>query len=189
MTPEEIFTNMPRLETERLTLRPLTAADADGLFRIFADEEVTRFYAWETFTDPEQARTLLAQTLEQRERREALRWGIAPKGQADIIGTCGFTRWNRADSWAMVGYDLARSFWGQGLMTEALRALLRFGFEDMQARRLEATVMAGNLASIRVLQKLGFQQEGVLRERFLRTGVPRDVLMFALLKREAAFLR
>jgi RimJ/RimL family protein N-acetyltransferase len=189
MTPEAVFTAMPCLETERLLLRPLAPGDAEGLFRIFSDEVVTRFYNWETFTDLEQARALLARTLEQRERHEALRWGLTQKGQEGVIGTCGFTRWNRESVWAMVGYDLAQSFWGQGLITEALRSVLHFGFEEMLVRRIEATIIAGNLASIRVLQKLGFQQEGVLRERGFWKGVPKDVLMFSLLAREAAALR
>src|SRR5436190_4545444 len=95
MDEEDVFTALPVLTTDRLTLRRITEADADALFEIFADDQVTEHYAWDTFTEPEQARELAAHTVEQYRRREAMRWGLTLPGADRIIGTCGYTRWAR----------------------------------------------------------------------------------------------
>lgn len=184
MKSEEIFVSLPQLETERLVLRALTFADAEALFRIFADAEVTRFYAWETFTRLEQAQQVLEQTAELCRRQEAMRWGLTLKGEPTIIGTCGYTRWNQPNRWAMIGYDLARHYWGQGLMSEAVRAVVRFGFEEMNVHRIEATVITGNSTSMKVLSKAGFREEGVMKERSYNQGQFQDVHLFALLRQE-----
>jgi ribosomal-protein-alanine N-acetyltransferase len=83
-----------------------------------------------------------------------------------------------------MGYDLWPDYWGQGLMPEALRALLRYGFEVMELNRVEATTHTENQRSMRVLEKLGFQREGVLRDYYCREGMYNDQVLFSLLRRE-----
>jgi ribosomal-protein-alanine N-acetyltransferase len=85
---------------------------------------------------------------------------------------------------AMLGYDLARPYWRRGLMTEAVTAVLRFGFEQMALNRVEALVMAGNVGSMTLLSRLGFSHEGELRSRALHRGEFRDVWQFGLLRSE-----
>ena len=184
MKPEELFATLPPLETKRLVLRTLAATDAEAIFRIFSDAEVTRFYAWETFTHIEQAQQLLARTAELYQRQEAIRWGLILKGEQGVIGTCGYTRWNRENNWGMIGYDLERRYWGQGLMSETIRQVIRFGFKEMDLHRIEATVIAGNRASMNVLSKAGFREEGVMRERSYHQQQFQDVHLFALLRQE-----
>jgi [ribosomal protein S5]-alanine N-acetyltransferase len=77
-----------------------------------------------------------------------------------LIGTCGFCRWDKQHHHAEVGYDLCPDYWGQGLMTEAIQALIRFDSEEMDLNRIEATAHTENERSQRVLLKLGFQKEG-----------------------------
>jgi ribosomal-protein-alanine N-acetyltransferase len=168
------------LRTERLGLRQITAADDEGLFSIFCDDEVTEYYAWDTFTSTGQGHALAARTAAQFARREAIRWGLVLPGMPHVITTCGYTRWNQDNCLAVLGYDLARRHWRQGLMSEAVAAVLRLGFEQMRLHRVEATVIAGNTASAALLNRAGFRREGVLRERVLKRGVFRDVWMFGM---------
>lgn len=175
-----------RLRTTRLLLRPVAASDGPGLFAIFGDDEVTEHYAWDTFTSQDQGDDLARETAGQIERGEALRWGLVPHGHTQIIGTCGYTRWIRDHHFAILGYDLARPYWRQGLMSEAVRAVLAFGFDEMELNRVEALVMAGNTASVAVLRRMGFAQEGEMRERALHRGSYRDVQIFGLTRADWA---
>ena len=122
-----------------------------------------------------QGHALAARVAARFARREAIRWGLVLPGVPHIIGTCGYTRWDRDNHYAVLGYDLARPYWRQGLMTEAVAAVVRLGFEQMDLHRVEATVIAGNAASAALLSRAGFGREGVLRERVLNRGVFRDV--------------
>lgn len=186
MTGPEVFDNPPVLRTDRLILRPITEADGDALFDIFAHDEVTEHYAWDTFTTVDQGHVLAAHTVEQRRRHEAIRWGLVPAGSDRVIGTCGYTRWNTDHRYAIVGYDLHRDYWRRGLMSEAVTAVLGFGFQRLAVHRIEATVLAGNTASAVLLQRLGFHREGVQRERWLQRGVFRDVWLYGLTHRDWA---
>jgi [ribosomal protein S5]-alanine N-acetyltransferase len=176
----DVFSDPPVLRTERLVLRQITEADGEGLFAIFADDLVTEHYAWDTFTDVGQGHALAARTAEQFQRREAIRWGLVQPGLPRIIGTCGYTRWNQENQFAVLGYDLARPYWHRGLMSEAVAAILRFGFERMALHRVEATVLTGNTASAALLGRAGFQLEGVLRGRALQREIFRDMWMFGI---------
>jgi ribosomal-protein-alanine N-acetyltransferase len=121
------------------------------------------------------------------EKGEGFRWGITLKsGEApgEVIGTCGYHAWAKDHFRAEIGYELARDYWGQGLMAEAIKALLAFGFEEMALNRVEAMVLEGNKASAGFLEKLGFQREVILREYEFVRGKFRDVLLFSLLSKD-----
>jgi ribosomal-protein-alanine N-acetyltransferase len=186
MTVPEALSDPPVLRTERLVMRQITESDGEGLFGIFADDQVTEHYAWDTFTGIEQGRELAARTAEQHRQREAIRWGLLLPASLHIIGTCGYTRWNQDNQFAVLGYDLARPYWRRGLMSEAVAAVLRLGFEQTALHRVEATVMVGNIASAAVLTRAGFQPEGVLRGRVLKGGEFRDVQIFGITREDWA---
>lgn len=181
---EYVFGEATVLTTARLTLRQVTETDGQALFDIFSDDHVTEHYAWDTFTSLAQGDELAARTAGQFRQREALRWGLLLNGTDRIIGTCGYTRWNQENRFAVIGYDLARAYWRQGLMSEAVGAVLRFGFHHMALNRVEATVMTGNTASAALLRRMGFRSEGELRERVWHRGVFRDVWMFGITRAE-----
>jgi ribosomal-protein-alanine N-acetyltransferase len=182
MVVEDVFVAMPVLATDRLMLRAMTEADADGLFDIFSDDEVCEYYAWDTFTDLDQARELAARGVEQYRRKESLRWGLTLPGTDRIIGTCGYARWSREHRYGVLGYDLARRYWRQGLMSEAVAEVLRFGFEQLDLHRVEATMLVGNAASAAVLTRAGFRLEGQLAERAWHRGAFHDMQFFGLTK-------
>jgi [ribosomal protein S5]-alanine N-acetyltransferase len=175
-----MFGDPPVLRTERLVMCQITESDGEGLFGIFADDQVTEHYAWDTFTSVGQGHALAARTAGQFRQRDAIRWGLLLPGSPQIIGTCGYTRWDQENQFAVLGYDLARPYWRRGLMSEAVAAVLLLGFEQAGLNRVEATVMAGNTASAAVLSRTGFQHEGVLRERAFKRGEFRDVHMFGI---------
>ncbi|MFL5695207.1 MAG: GNAT family N-acetyltransferase [Ktedonobacteraceae bacterium] len=179
----------PVLETQRLVLRELQPEDAAILFRFYSDEEVMRYYDT-PMNRLEQVQRSIAAHRSRFENNEAIRWGITIKGTKDVVGNCGFYR-DSYSQFAILSYVLARPYWGKGLMTEALKAIITFGFDHYYLHRIEAHVAVPNLASQRVLQKLGFKKEGFLRERFYENNHFHDEWVFALLKgdREALSLK
>jgi len=173
----------PELETKRLRLRPLEPDDAVAVFRIFADVEVTRFHDLNTFTELEQAGRLIARQADRFEQMSGLRWGLARKTDGLVIGTCGYI-FNEAHASAGLGYELGRPYWRQGFMSEALRAVFEFSFERLGLNRIQALVMPGNAASAGLLQSLGFQNEGLLREYVFFKDKFQDLYCFSLLRGE-----
>jgi [ribosomal protein S5]-alanine N-acetyltransferase len=173
---------VPVLQTQRLVLRELQPGDAEALFLFYSDEEVMRYYD-APMTGLEQVQRSIAAHRRRFENNEGIRWGITIKGAKNIVGNCGFYRDNYSQ-YAILSYVLARPYWGKGLMTEALQAIIAFGFDHYQRHRIEAHVAIPNLASLRVLQKLGFKKEGFLRQRFYENRQFHDEWVLALLKND-----
>ena len=183
MEAESIFTTFPRLETENLVLRELRPADVPKVLELFSDPEVTRYYDLDLFSTIEEACRLVDRFVQRFDKRIGIRWAITERSNTeDLVGTCGYNLWIQPSHRAVLGYDLARTHWNRGIMTEALAAVLQFGFEKMALNRIEALVMSGNEASYRLLGKLGFQQEGTLRQYELVKGRFVDMEMFSILE-------
>jgi ribosomal-protein-alanine N-acetyltransferase len=180
-----VFQSFPHLETERLVLRRLHRDDAESLFAILSDEEVARFYDDEAFAGISQARKQIEAWARGYEEWRVIRWGIVHRGTDTVIGTCGYYGFHRWHGRASLGYELARPYWRQGIMTEALAAIIGFGFREVGLNRVQAVLMPGNVASVKLLEKLGFQREGVLRqyENWGEKGYV-DLFIFSLLRQE-----
>ena len=113
-----------------------------------------------------------------------IRWGIARKGDSKLIGTCGYTDWDKTAHKGEIGYDLDPAYWGQGIMTEALRAILEYGFKKMGLNRIQAVIDSENTRSQKLVLRLGFKKEGVLRHNSTFRGQFRDDVCFSLLEEE-----
>ncbi|HEU4595476.1 MAG TPA: GNAT family N-acetyltransferase [Pyrinomonadaceae bacterium] len=170
----------PLLETERLTLRPPRMEDAAAIFESYGrDEEVTRFLTFAPNQTLEQLEEFMRARLRKMEEGAAITWAITRRGDDTLIGMIelrlhGF----KAD----VGYVLARRFWGQGLMTEALRAVVDFAFTLPGMYRVWAVCDVENVGSARVMEKAGMSFEGVLRRHTRHPNVgtePRDMCCYA----------
>jgi ribosomal-protein-alanine N-acetyltransferase len=183
MSSSNHMEEVPRLETKRLVLHEMRPEDAEAIFGIFDDDEVMRYRDVLAFTHLEEAELFLKQMHSRCEQGEEMHWGITLKGEEHIVGICGYS-WHLGRQFGAIGYDLARLYWKQGIMTEAIQALLRFGFEVRNLHRVEAKVRLGNDASMRLLQKLGFQEEGILRESLFLNNYFFDIKIFSLLKSE-----
>jgi len=183
--PDFDFGPFPVLETERMILRELLPEDGPGIFGIRGDYEVTKYNGGMNYTRLDQAEALIASIRDAYRDKRSVRWGMTLKGGDDaVIGMCGYNYWVRADFRGSIGYDLARAYWGRGLMPEALRAILTFGFEHMALNRVEADASINNRQSMRVLEKVGFLREGHQREQFYENGEFGDLVLFSLLKRD-----
>ena len=176
------FLGNPRLETKRLVLRKLEIADADDIFEYARDPEVTRFMTFETHKTIDDAKGFIDFVLDRYNRNEAGEWGIELKKSVKLIGTIGIANFDQKNSCITIGYILAKQYWGKGIVTEAVKRIIRFAFEDMKINRVEAYHFIGNDASGRVMQKAGMQYEGILRQKLFAGGEYRDVKQYAVLK-------
>jgi len=175
-------TYFPNLQTNRYILRQLTLEDTDFVFQHFSNPQVTQYLMDEPpVADVEEAQTII-KFFKNPESKTHNRWGIMQKADHRLIGTCGFHKWDKAHLRAEIGYDLAPDCWGQGIMSEVLHTVIDNGFERMKINRIDAFVYIYNPPSIRLLQKLGFKQEGLLRDYFYLNGVFYDHFLFGLLR-------
>jgi len=154
------------------------------LFKILANEELTKFNDDDAFTDRSQASDQIEAWENGFKNKGCIRWGITRKEEGYIIGSCGFYGFHTRYQRASIGYELARNYWRQGIMTEALSAIINLGFGEMEVNRIEAVVMPENTASIIMLEKLGFRKEGLLEEyeKWGSKGFV-DLYLFAMLKK------
>ena len=173
------FTYFPRLETQRLVLRQETPEDADAVFAVFSDPKVTQFHDLDTFSKIEEAFGLIERRTKRFETGQGIRWGIARQLDNIVIGSCGFT-WDKQAQGAEIGYELKSAYWRQGIMTEALQAILQFGFFACNLQLVIAEVMLNNIASKKLLCKLGFQSQGVLKQHGFWKGQHHDLEQFIL---------
>lgn len=180
-----VFDQFPQLQTERLVLREITTADREAVYNVFRTAEVVRYYDVKQFKAIEEADNIIEHFQQKYNKRRAVRWGIALReNPAWLIGSCGYNVLDPFAYFGEIGYELHPAYWRQGLMTEAVAALLRFGFEEVGLYRIEANLFKGNLASAGVLTKLGFQLEGTLRERELWNGERFDLEWYGLLRED-----
>lgn len=155
----------PELRTSRLWLRELNGADVDALYAIHADAQAMCWSGADAMCQRYEAEHLIA-TYQHWRRLDppGTRWAVVRLEDRCLLGTCGLFGWNPPWRCAIVGYELGRHYWGQGYMTEALHAVLRWGAQAMTLHRVEAHVHAQNTASWRLLARLGFHLEGTARE-------------------------
>jgi ribosomal-protein-alanine N-acetyltransferase len=175
--------SFPELQTANLRLRELVPTDAEAVYRLFADEEVTRYYDLDSFHDIRQATELISRQRTRFERGEIIRWGIAQRENNKVIGTVGYV-FKPPNAQGGIGYDLARPYWRKGFMSEALHLVIHYGFSSLKLNRIQALVLPGNTASAGLLAKLGFREEGLLRDYAFFKGRYNDMLCFALLRRD-----
>ena len=173
---------LPTIEAERVRLRHLEQSDADALFEIFSDREALRFWSFPPYTQRAEAEKLLAEIHEHFRQKSLFQWGIASKSDDKIIGTSTLFRLDDQSRRAEIGYILNRRYWGKGLAVEALTALLDFAFEKMNLHRIEVDIEPRNAASVKTIERLGFQREGYLRERWIVGGEIQNSLFYGLLR-------
>ena len=184
MLNADMLTYMPDLMTPRLRLRRLTMRDAQDIFRYSRDPEVARHVLWDAHRTVGDSRAYLRYMLRRYRGHEPASWGIEHLDSGRIIGTIGFMWIQEDNNAAEVGYSLARDFWGQGYMTEALRAVLQYGFDGLNLNRIEAQHETTNPASGAVMRKCHMQHEGTLRSRLFNKGRYVDVELYAILRRD-----
>ena len=177
------MTEQPRLQTERLVLRPLTPHDAPTLSRLAGRREI----ADTTISIPhpyseEQARQWIAGNVDLFARGKFVVFGMELKRERTLAGTIGLREIDSEHSQAELGFWVAVGCWGRGYATEAAGAVVSFGFDQLGLNRIYAHHMVRNPASGGVLAKIGMKQEGLLRQRVRKWGVFEDVVLMAVLR-------
>jgi [ribosomal protein S5]-alanine N-acetyltransferase len=180
-TTEFTLETFPLLNTRRLDLIEIKQSHLGDLYKLFSDENVTKFYNLLPLKNQQEAQKSIEWFQNRFREKSGIRWGIALKGQQNIIGTLGFNNFIKLHR-ANIGYDLQTEHWNNGYITEALQAVISFGFSQLRINRIEAEVMQGNLISEKVLNKLNFKNEGVLRAWLFWNEKHYDMTMYSLLK-------
>ena len=183
MSQDSSLTSFPIIETKRLWLRQATQEDIEAVFAVFCDPKVTQFHDLNTFAHLDEASKIIERRAKGFESGRGIRWAIVAEQNNRLIGSCGFT-WHREANAAEIGYELKSQFWRQGIMSEALSAILQYGFSSRELQFVVAEVMLENVASKRLLEKLGFQSQGILRKHGFWKGKHHDLEQFKLIKTE-----
>lgn len=172
------------LNTERLTLRWMAPRDVTAHYAVYSDAEVARYWSRGPWSEIAEAEAALAAIIAGYADGSALRLGIELRATGQLIGNVSLHHFEEASRRCELGYALARDYWGGGYVTEALRALIGHGFEQLNLNRIEADIDPRNLGSARVLEKLGFRKEGYMPERWIVQGEPADTVWYGLLRRD-----
>ncbi|MBQ1257155.1 MAG: GNAT family N-acetyltransferase [Clostridia bacterium] len=178
------FEKMPVLETERLVLRKVRMDDANDMYAYSCDPLVAKHVLWDAHRSVNDTKAYLRYMIRKYRMGDPSSWGIEEKATGKIIGTIGYM-WYQADNNACeVGYSLARAKWNKGYMTEALKAVIDYTFNDLGFHRIEAQHETDNEPSGRVMEKCGMKKEGTLRGRLYNKGKYVDVNVYAILREE-----
>lgn len=184
-----MFQNWQALETDRLRLRLLDEADAAPIFAMYSDPHAMRYLLRPRLTDAAQAAEMIGRAKLGYADGTSLQLGIERKSDRALVGMCLLFHFHEPSARAEIGYILGREHWRQGYVGEALPPLVDFGFRALGLNRIEADIDPRNVASARVLGRLGFTVEGLLRERWTVNGAPSDSQIHGLLRREWRFAR
>lgn len=174
----------PTLETERLRLRPFTADDAEPLFALNSDAEVLRYWDSPPWTDRASIARFMDGCRRMEEEGSGARVAIERTDDRAFIGWATFNSWNPDFRSASLGYCLNQEAWGHGYATESARAVLGWAFDALDLNRVQSETDTRNVASARVLEKLGFLREGTLREDCIVNGDVSDSWVYGLLRRD-----
>jgi ribosomal-protein-alanine N-acetyltransferase len=172
------------LYTEQLLLRVLTPEVYRLVFTTYTDEEIKAFFGLASDEALLQEKEKYSRGMTTWNRSFRF-FQLIDKLSKQVIGWCGYHTWYLQHARAELGYGIYDdAYKGMGLMTEALQPVVGYGFEQMGLNRIEAFVSPGNGASMSLLRRLGFQQEGRFREHFVKNGLVEDSIAFSLLKNE-----
>lgn len=179
-----LFSNMPKLESERLFFRAIKRSDLEDIYEYSSNPKTSQYLLWSPHRSISETREFIDIVLSKYKSGDYNDWAIVYKKTGKMIGTCGFTKIDEDNSLVEIGYVLNPDFWGIGLATEAVERVLEFAFEVMNVNRVEAKFMFGNDASLAVMKKVGMKLEGYQRDALFVKGKYRTIGIASILKRE-----
>lgn len=182
MRLDEVLIELNALDTERLLLRKMGIDDASELLAYAKDPDVAKYASWEPHKGIADARGYLATVVDAYRRGHPAPWAMISKENGKFIGTCGYTSWNFQNHRADIGFTLAKEYWAQGYVAEAVQRFVSLGFRSMELNRIESSCWLEDDATGRLLEDLGFQYEGILRGYILVKEQYCDIKMYAMLR-------
>jgi RimJ/RimL family protein N-acetyltransferase len=174
----------PELHTARLKLRAFEDTDADSLFALHSNAHVLRYWDSPPWSEPARAEKFLTGCRQMAQEGTGVRLAVDRVSDGAFIGWCSLNRWIPDYRSAALGYCFTDAAWGHGYATETARAVVQWAFDTLDLNRVQAETDTRNLASARVLEKLGFLREGTQREDCIVDGEVSDSWVYGLLRRE-----
>ena len=179
------FEDVPELCTDRLRLRRIVASDLAAWAEIWNSPQVMRYLIdFETMPNDSEVWSIIEWADRIFRQKTGIRWAVTRKPSDRMIGSCGFHLYDAHNRWLEIGYELHHDYWRQGIMSEAIGAMLQFSFDQLAVHRIEAGVTVGNEASAALLRTMGFTREGTWRERVYWQGKFHSLWQFSLLAPE-----
>ena len=175
---------IPRIEAERLILRKITEEDVNDIFEYASVPEVTTFVLWDTHKTKQNSIEFVKLAGEQFNNNISIVWGIEIKSENKLIGSIDLRDWNSIHRCGEIGYVISKEYWNRGYVSEAVKAIINFGFEILHLNRIEAHCEEENIGSWKVMEKCGMKYEGTLREKVFIKERFRSMKMYSILKRE-----
>lgn len=174
----------PIIETKRLMLRQVTTEDAADMFAYLSDQDVVKPMGLDPFETIKDVWDEINWYTSIYEKGTGIRWGITLKDSGKVIGSCGFLNRHSKHFRAEVGYEVNKDYWGQGIASEALEAVVKYGYQHLQLERIEALIEPSNVSSQKLVEKIGFLREGLLRHYEFACGKFDDLYMYSFLKED-----
>jgi [ribosomal protein S5]-alanine N-acetyltransferase len=174
------FTPFPNLETERLLLRRLANEDVNEIFALRSDKEVMKYIPRPLAKTNEEALAHIAMINEKIDLNEGINWAITLKNNPKLIGIIGHYKIKPEHYRAEIGYMLLPEYHGKGIVSEAIKEVVNYGFQVMKLHSIEAIIDPENFASEKVLQKNGFVKEAHLKENEFYEGLFLDTVIYSI---------
>lgn len=178
------FSNMPTLNTERLVLRAMHPMDAEDMFDYAKRPDVTKYLLWREHDSIHFTKDYLNYIQNRYALGDFYDWSVIDCESGRMIGTCGFTKIDTANNCAEIGYVLNPDFHRRGFGSEAVKRILKFGFEELGLNRIEARFMQGNEASLALMRSVGMTFEGYMRDLMYVKGGYKTVGVSSILRSE-----
>lgn len=175
---DHLFISLPTLETERLRLRKLLYSDKKAIFEYAKNPEVAKHVLWYEHKSEFDTIEFLNTVYEAYNKNKAAPWGIELKSNNKLIGTAGFVAWDKNSREAEIGYTLSQDYWNMGLTTEAVNKIISFGFEKMKLTKILSRCKPSNVASYKVLEKVGFTFDTIIQGQMVIKGKLEDMRMY-----------
>lgn len=172
----------PIIETNRLILREVKEEDSNDMFLYLSDKDVVKHMGLAPFQTEKEVLEEIEWYHSIRKEGTGIRWGITYKDNGRVIGSCGFLSMQSKHYRSEIGYELSKEYWGKGIASEALEAVIKYGFHHLHLERIEALIEPANLRSLKLLDKKGFKKEGLLRHYEYTCGKFDDLYMYSILK-------
>ena len=179
----ETIVDFPEWQTQRLQLRRIEEGDLDEVYRGLSDPKVIKHYGV-SYDSKSGTREQMDWYRDLWKLKQGIWWAICLRQTGAFIGCCGFNNYDPVNRLAELGFWLLPQFWGRGFGTEAVASMLNFAFAELELNRMEALVEQDNASSERLLLRLGFVKEGVLRECEYKDDNFIDIAVFSLLSEE-----
>lgn len=174
----------PVIETERLILREVTTEDDRDMLEYLSDQDVVKPMGLEPFQTESDVWDEINWYKSIYNEGTGIRWGITLKDSGKVIGSCGFLNMLSKHHRAEIGYELSQEHWGKGIASEALEAVVTYGYQHFQLERIEALIEPANFPSQKLVEKQGFKREGLLRHYEFTCGKFDDLYMYSIIKKD-----